>query len=134
VRGLAVTRECVARIASLAGSRGARTAVVLLPARFQVNDVDFANLQRDTGTRGETLVRDGATDRFKAALADLPVPLMDALPPLRSVPDPSQTFFEDTVHLTPRGHQVVADAIERFLRDAQLVPTPRSGPVVNIGR
>ncbi len=132
--GLAVTRDCVSRIAALAETRRAKTAVVLLPARFQVNDADFANLQSDVARRGETLVRDGATDRFKAALAGLPLPVMDALPPLFGAPGRSQTFFEDTVHLTPRGHQVVADALEQFLRQAQLVPSPRSSSVVNTGR
>ena len=133
-RGLAVTRECVERIAALAGSHGAKTGVVLLPARFQVNDADFANLQRDVAQHGETLVRNGATERFKAALADLQIPVMDALPPLLGAPRPSQTFFEDTVHLTPRGHQIVADALGQFLRQSHLVPTPRSGAVVDAGR
>jgi hypothetical protein len=134
LRGLAVTRECVARIAALAGVGGAKTGVVLLPARFQVNDVDFSNLQRDAGQHGETLVRDGATHRFKSALADLRIPVFDALPPLFGVPARSQTFFEDTVHLTPRGHQVVAEALAQFLEQSQLVPTHRSSPVVTTGR
>jgi phospholipase/lecithinase/hemolysin len=43
-------------------------------------------------------------------------------------------FFEDTVHLTPRGHQILADALAQFLRDSHLVSTPRSSPVVNTGR
>ncbi len=134
VRGLAVTRQCVSRIAALAAAHGAKTAVVLLPARFQVNDADFANMQFDVAQRGETLLRNAASDRFKAALAGLPLPVMDALPPLFDAPRRSETFFEDTVHLTPRGHQIVADALERFLRQSSLLPTPGSSPVVTTAR
>jgi hypothetical protein len=60
------------------------------------------------------MVRDAATVRFDAALAPLPIPRFDALPPLRAAgPD---VFFTSTVHLTPRGHEVVADALAAFLR------------------
>jgi lysophospholipase L1-like esterase len=134
LKGLEVTRGCVARIAAFAAARNAKTAVVLLPARLQVNDADFAVLQGAVAPYGHTLVRNVATDRFKAALADLPVPVMDALPALFNVPRRSETFFEDTVHLTPRGHQILADALAQFLRESHLVPTDRSGPVVTTGR
>lgn len=134
VRGLAVTRECVSRIAALAGTLGSKTAVVLLPARFQVNDEDFAYLAREVAQHGEVLKRNGATDRFKRALDGLAIPVMDALPPLFDAPRRSETFFEDTVHLTPRGHQIVADALERFLFESQLLPSSGSEAVVNAGR
>jgi hypothetical protein len=134
VRGLAVTRDCVSRIAALASAHGASTGVVLLPARLQVNDTDFANLQAVAAEHRQTLVRNAATDRFKAALDGLPVPVMDALPPLFNAPRRSEMFFEDTVHLTPRGHQILADALAQFLRDSHLVSAPRSSPVVNTGR
>lgn len=133
-RGLAVTRDCVTRIAALASARNARTAIVLLPARLQVNDTDFANLQEIVAQHGETLARNGATDRFKAALAGLPIPVMDALPPLFEAPRRRETFFEDTVHLTPRGHQIVADALARFLLESHLLPTPPCAPVVSMER
>ncbi len=132
--GLQVTRECVRRIADLAATRNAKAAVVLLPARLQVNDADFAVLQGAVAPYGHTLVRNIATDRFKTALGDLGVPVMDALPPLFDVPRRSEMFFEDTMHLTPRGHQVLADGIERFLRGSHLLSAPRSSPVVNAGR
>ena len=60
-------------------------------------------------------MRDAATERFEAALEGLPVPLMDALPALRAAPPRSGIFFKGTIHLTPRGHQVLAEALERFL-------------------
>jgi hypothetical protein len=43
----------------------------------------------------------------------------DALPALRSGgPD---VFFLQTVHLTPRGHQITAEALAQFLRDSGLL-------------
>jgi hypothetical protein len=124
LRGLDVTRECVRRLASMAAARGAKTAVMLMPARLQLNDTDFGNLETVVEQNGERLVRNAATDRFKAALADLPVPVLDALPPLYNTPRRSETFFEDTVHLTPRGHEVVAGALESFLLDSALLAVP----------
>ncbi len=59
-------------------------------------------------------MRDAATARFAAALAPLSLPVFDALPPLKAAgPD---VFFLQTVHLTPRGHEVVARALEAFIR------------------
>jgi hypothetical protein len=130
VRGLEVTRDSVSRIAALAAKDGAKTGVVLLPARFQLDDEDFASLKAAAEQTGQTLVRDAATERFKAALEGLPVPLMDALPALRAAPPRSSIFFKDTIHLTPRGHLVLAEALERFLLDSHLIPTAGQAPVV----
>jgi hypothetical protein len=65
---------------------------------------------------GGKLVRDAATERFDRALSDLPLPRFDALPALRAALPGPDVFFQQTVHLTPRGHQVVADALDAFIR------------------
>ncbi len=118
-RGLTVIHRVVQQIEEEAHAAGARTAVVLMPARFQVNDVDYANLNDAVSQAGGTLLRDAATQRIDDALRDLPVPRFDALPALRAAgPD---VFFVHTVHLTPQGHQVVAAALERFLRESRLL-------------
>jgi len=130
VRGLEVTRDSVSRIAALAAKDGAKTGVVLLPARFQLDDEDFGNLEAAAEQSGQTLVRDAATERFKAALEGLPVPLMDALPALRAASPRSGIFYKDTIHLTPRGHQVLAEALERFLLDSHLIPAAGQPPFV----
>ena len=112
--GLRISRDCVQAIAAEAAAGGARTMVMLMPARFQVNDVDYRNLKEAVDGAGGTLVRDAATARFAAALAPLSLPVFDALPPLKAAgPD---VFFLQTVHLTPRGHEVVARALEAFIR------------------
>jgi lysophospholipase L1-like esterase len=109
--GLAITRRCVQSIASQGSTVGARTAVLLMPARFQVDDVDYDQLKDIVQQTGGELLRDAATERFDAALADLPVPRFDMLAPLRAALPGPRLFFEHTVHLTARGHQVVADAL-----------------------
>jgi lysophospholipase L1-like esterase len=118
-RGLSVIHHVVDTMTREADARGARTAVMLMPARFQVNDVDYNNLRGAVEQAGGQLVRDAATQRIDAALQDLPAPRFDALPALRAAgPD---VFFLQTVHLTPRGHEVVAEALERFLRESRLL-------------
>lgn len=119
--GLAVTRRCVESIAAVASATGARTAVVLMPARFQVDDVDYGLLKQGVQDAGGELIRDAATQRFDLALRDLSLPEFDMLPPLRAASAGPRLFFEHTVHLTTRGHQVVADALYRDLVDARLV-------------
>jgi lysophospholipase L1-like esterase len=118
-RGLSVIHRVVQDIAREAAGRGARTAVVLMPARFQVNDVDYNNLREAVEQAGGKLVRDAATQRIDGALQDLPVARFDPLPALRAAGP--EVFFLQTVHLTPRGHEVVAEALERFLRDSRLL-------------
>jgi hypothetical protein len=90
--------------------------VMLMPARFQVDDADYGRLKSGIAGAGGALVRDAATVRFAQALVPLHVPVFDALPALRaSLPGPDM-FFQQTVHLTPRGHEIVAGALEAFIR------------------
>ena len=59
---------------------------------------------------------DAATTRFDQALSPLPLPRFDALPALRAALPGPDVFFQQTVHLTPRGHDLVAAALEAFIR------------------
>jgi hypothetical protein len=86
-----------------------------MPARFQVDDADFGRLKEVVSQAGGELVRDGATDRFARTLATIDVPQFDALPALRGALPGPDLFFQETVHLTPRGHEVVAGALDRFI-------------------
>ncbi|HEX6464209.1 MAG TPA: SGNH/GDSL hydrolase family protein [Vicinamibacterales bacterium] len=113
--GLRVSRECVQAIASDAATAHARTMVLLIPARFQVDDADYGHLKEAVEGAGGHLVRDAASERFNEALAGLAVPRLDVLPALRAALPGPDVFFRQTVHLTPRGHEIVADAIDAFL-------------------
>jgi lysophospholipase L1-like esterase len=123
--GLEIARRSVERIVEAASRVGARTAVVLMPARFQVDDPDYGRLKHAVANAGGELIRDAATRRFEEALAPVTVPRLDLLPELRArVPGPD-LFFQTNVHLTPHGHQVVADALARFVRGHNLLEPER---------
>ena len=55
-----------------------------------------------------------------------PIPRIDLLPALRRAQPGPDLFFQDTVHLTPHGHQVVADALDAFIVERSLLGS-RSG-------
>jgi lysophospholipase L1-like esterase len=123
-KGLAITRRVVDELAREAQAGGARTAVMLMPARFQVDDGDYGRLRDAVAQAGGELVRDAATRRFDEALASAPLPRFDALPALRRALPGPDVFFQRTVHLTPRGHEIVAEALEQFLGDSGLLTPP----------
>lgn len=114
-QGLAVSRDCFRDIIAMASAAGAKSAIVLMPARFQVDDPDYGRLRDAIAQAGGVLVRDAATERFKAALAPLGVPVYDVLPDLRRALPGPDVFYQETVHLTPRGHEVVAASLDRVL-------------------
>jgi hypothetical protein len=120
-RGLAVARDSIRRIRDRAAANGARTGLVLVPARFQVDDGDYGRLAAEVRASGGHLVRDAATERFAQALAPLDLPMLDLLPVLRAQPDPVGLFFQENVHFTVRGHRVVGEALGRFLRESGLL-------------
>ena len=115
IKGLEVTRTAFERVATEAASQNARTAIVLMPARFQTDDADYERLRAIVQAGGDTLLRDAATERFREALAPLGLPMLDLLPILREQPNRGELFFQRNVHLTPRGHRVVGDALTPFV-------------------
>lgn len=123
-RGLDITRRVVETLAAEAAAAGARTAIVMMPARFQVDDADYGRLRDAVAQAGGTLDRDGANRRFDAALAGAPLPRVDLLPVMRATLPGPDLFYQETVHLTPHGHEVVAAALEQFLRGSGLLAAP----------
>jgi hypothetical protein len=120
LRGLDVSRRAIGLIAARATSQGAHTAIVLMPARFQTDDADYRRLAENASQTGDRLVRDAASDRFRQALEPIGVPMLDLLPVLHAQPDRSGLFFQQNIHLTPRGHRVVAEALFQFLETSGL--------------
>ena len=115
--GVATARRSIEDIAAVAARAGAATMVALMPARFQVDDPDYLRLKDAVAQAGGELVRDGATQRFASALADSPIPHVDLLPALRRALPGPDLFYQESVHLTPRGHAVAADALDAFISD-----------------
>jgi lysophospholipase L1-like esterase len=118
--GLETSRRAFSQIVSRATAIGARTGIALMPARFQVNDEDFRNLNAAVHEAGGVLDRNAASQRFQSALSPIGVPLLDLQPVLFAQPDRAGMFFLRTVHLTPRGHEVVAHALYDFLQSSGL--------------
>lgn len=125
VRGLGVARDAFQRIADRAAGLGARTAFVLMPARFQTDDGDYGRLDAAVRSAGGTMLRHAATERFHDALAPTGLPIFDLLPVLQAQPDRGGLFFQRNIHLTRRGHAVVADALAGFLESNGLVTAAR---------
>jgi hypothetical protein len=125
VRGLDVARDAFQRIADRAAAIGAATALVLMPARFQTDDGDYGRLDAAVRDAGGTLLRHAATERFRDALAPMGLPMLDLLPVLTAQPDRTGLFFQRNIHLTRRGHAVVADALAGFLESNGLQATDR---------
>jgi lysophospholipase L1-like esterase len=115
IDGLEVTRRAYSLIATTAAARGAQTALILMPARFQTDDADYGRLKAIVAEAGGELVRHAATERFTAALKPLGLPMLDLLPVLQAEPNRVELFFQRNVHLTPRGHQVVGKALTAFV-------------------
>ena len=122
---LEVTRRAFSLIADRARGLGARTGIVLMPARFQTDDFDYGNLSAAVRAAGGELVRNSGSERFAAALAPLGLPTFDLLPVLARQPQRTGLFFQRNVHLTPRGHDVVAAALFDFLTSSGLVGSSR---------
>ncbi len=120
-RGIALTRDIVEQLAREAAQAGARTAIVLMPARFQIDDADYGRLRDIVAQAGGNLQRDAATERFATALSETGLPVLDLLPVLREAPPGPDLFFQQNIHLTKRGHEIVGDALARFLADASLL-------------
>jgi hypothetical protein len=118
--GLAVTRRAYGLIADLAAKNGARTGLVLMPARFQTDDADYGYLSETVRASGGVLVRNSGSERFAEALAPLGLPMIDLQPVLARQPDRVGLFFQRNVHLTARGHEVVGEALDAFLKTSGL--------------
>ena len=121
LHGLDVSRRAYGTIARRAEELGARAGVILFPARFQTDDGDYGRLNDIVHRAGGVLVRNAATVRFREALAPLGLPTIDLLPLLEAQPDRIGLFYQRTIHLTPRGHEVVAGALFDFLMTSGLV-------------
>jgi len=119
--GLDVARSTIQTLAADARTRnGAATALVLMPARFQIDPAEAGRLRATVESMGGRLDLDAATRRFERALGGLGLPMLDMLPRLRQSPDGQ--FFATTVHLTARGHETVAAALDEFLVAHGLLP------------
>jgi len=124
--GIGVATRALRTLVTDARAAGARPAIALMPARFQVDPAEYERLRSATEPIAGPIRLDAATERFTAAVAPLGVPTVDLLPALRQAPHGQ--FFAETVHLTAAGHETVAAALEAFLRREHLLDLPAATP------
>ena len=117
--GLRVASRALGTLAREVEAGGARFAIALVPARFQLDAAEYERLRSATEPLAGPIRVDAATERFAAAVAPLGVPTVDLLPALRAAP--AGQFFAGTVHFTPAGHETVAATLEGFLRRERLL-------------
>lgn len=120
-RGMELTRDLLGQLKDEASAVGARTGILLMPARFQVDDEDYGRLREIVAAAGGDLRRDAATERFAAAVGALDVPQLDLLPALRAAVPGPDLFFKENIHLTRHGHTIVGQAVARFIEDHALL-------------
>jgi lysophospholipase L1-like esterase len=96
------------KVADEAARIGARFAIAVLPYSNQVAGTATARVQE----RLEELGRKRGW------------PIIDLLPGLRRAARPGDPFFLDLWHLTPHGHQVVAEELSKALCCKGLLPLP----------
>jgi lysophospholipase L1-like esterase len=124
--GLVVATRALGTLAREVRADGARLAIALVPARFQLDPAEYTRLRLATEPAAGPLRKDIATERFHAALAPLAVPIVDLLPPLLAAPHGQ--FFAGTVHFTAAGHETVAAALEAFIRREHLLDLDERRP------
>jgi lysophospholipase L1-like esterase len=113
---------CLTRLAAEVHQDGARLLVVSIPPRVTVDPAAWAGFERDfRASFGPPPLGRRAPDRRLAALcAQLDMPLLDLVPEMEAAYSAgSAAHFAGDGHLTERGHEVAAQAVERALREGR---------------
>jgi hypothetical protein len=121
--GLQTAERAFGYVTAEVRNKGAKAALVLMPARFQLRDEEYQRLSVSAERAGSKLLRHAATERFATALARLDEPTLDLLPIFSLLPDPAALYFVGNSHLTARGHRVVAESLRDFLSRDRLTAT-----------
>lgn len=104
--------------AAVAGAR-ARLLVAAVPARWQIDDEEWA---RSVGRAGRPLERGAASARLASWARARGIPYVDLLPALRDAAGGGRVYYRIDAHWTARGHAVVAAEILKALVGDRLIP------------
>lgn len=116
------TLTLLQRVRQLGDERGFKTAVVLAPASFQVQDAEWARLLDDNDLKADEWAADLPNAVLAANAQMVGAPMLDLLPALyAATEDGSPLYYPYDKHWTAAGHAIAAEEIERFLREQGLV-------------
>jgi hypothetical protein len=104
----AIFRQEFERIGSICRSQAIDLRVLLIPGPGMVDSLEKGTSRTADGARDQSLPRKHAL----SALRDLQISFLDLTPMLVEHPVTETYFFFDG-HFTPRGHQLVKDAVAR---------------------
>jgi hypothetical protein len=120
-----VTLALFERTRRLADQHGARTAVVAIPAAWQVLDEEWDDLIRTNKLRPTAWSPDAPNEFLAARGREVGAPIVDLLPALRreAASADARLYFRLDKHWTARGHDVAARELAAFLTQMGPIPT-----------
>lgn len=105
-------REAIAAVRDWAAERGVRYLVVVVPARWQVDDGAWQRYRKAWGLPDEAFDRDHAQREVLAALQELGVPALNLLPVMRRAQASGVAPYHALdPHWNATGHGLAAEAI-----------------------
>jgi hypothetical protein len=110
-------------VKALCDAKGARLVVLVLPIDVQVSADEWKKYGQPPRDMEPTLV---IIDDVLASAAAIGVTAVDATRPLHAVQPGA--FLKRDIHMTPKGHQAVADAL------AEAIATPPPAPRTSVAR
>ena len=105
-------REAIAAVRDWADERGVRYLVVVIPARWQIDDDAWDRYRKAWGLPAEAFDRDHAQREIAVAMNDLGVPVLNLLPAYRRAAAAGmRSYYLLDPHWTPAGHALAARLI-----------------------
>jgi lysophospholipase L1-like esterase len=126
-RAWASSLHVLEHLVTLARAGGLRLVLVLFPVEVQLDQAAIARYRSDYGVTVPVQALDGEPQRRLLAFgAAHDVPVIDLLPALRAAGSTDLYLRTgpirfDPVHLSPRGHRIVGEAIYRALSERGLL-------------
>lgn len=96
-------------------AHGAQLVVVAIPAREQVQDKSWREMQAQFGLREDQLQRDLPQTHLAAWAARTGTPYLDLLPAMRAAGQTQALYFRTDRHWTVAGHALAAKGIKDYL-------------------
>jgi len=129
IASLQWSADLIEAVARASGRLGAPFGVFLIPARGQVYREEAASVWAYYGLVPSEQVVTAGNRLLMETLALRGISSFDLLPALRSASSGGERlYFRVDVHWTPAGHEVVAGALDGFLRDSTVLTAPVMAP------